>query len=56
MGEISNALEKVYKRYTAKIKSISGVYSKEVAMDEDFKIAKELVTEFVELEGEDREL
>ena len=51
LGEISNALEKVYKRYTAKIKSISGVYSKEVAMDEDFKKAKELVSEFVELEG-----
>lgn len=51
LGEISSALEKVYKRYTAKIKSISGVYSKEVAMDEDFKKAKELVTEFVELEG-----
>ena len=51
LGEISNALERVYKRYTAKIKSISGVYSKEVAMDEDFKKAKELVTEFIELEG-----
>lgn len=51
LGEISSALEKVYKRYTAKIKSISGVYSKEVAMDKDFKKAKELVTEFVELEG-----
>ena len=51
LGEISSALEKVYNRYTAKIKSISGVYSKEVAMDEDFKIAKELVTEFVQLEG-----
>lgn len=51
LGEISNALERVYKRYTAKIKSISGVYSKEVAMDKDFKKAKELVTEFVQLEG-----
>lgn len=51
LGEISSALEKVYNRYTAKIKSISGVYSKEVAMDEDFKKAKELVSEFVELEG-----
>ena len=51
LGEISSALERVYKRYTAKIKSISGVYSKEVAMDEDFKKAKELVSEFIELEG-----
>ena len=51
LGEISYALEKVYNRYTAKIKSISGVYSKEVAMDKDFKKAKELVETFVGLEG-----
>jgi methylmalonyl-CoA mutase len=51
LGEISYALEKVYKRYTAKIQSISGVYSKEVAMDEDFKLAKELVDAFRTLEG-----
>ena len=51
LGEISYALEKVYKRYTAKIQSISGVYSKEVAMDEDFKLAKERVNTFLNLEG-----
>lgn len=51
LGEISYALEKVYERYTAKIQSISGVYSKEVAMDEDFKLAKELVDTFRALEG-----
>jgi methylmalonyl-CoA mutase len=51
LGEISYALEKVYKRYTAKIQSISGVYSKEVAMDEDFKLAKEMVDAFRTLEG-----
>ena len=51
LGEISYALEKVYDRYTAKIQSISGVYSKEVAMDQDFKIAKEMVETFKTLEG-----
>ncbi len=51
LGEISYALEKVYDRYTAKIQSISGVYSKEVAMDQDFKIAKEMVETFKKLEG-----
>ena len=51
LGEISDALENVFNRYTAKIQSISGVYSKEVAMDKDFKEAKEMVDEFVSLEG-----
>jgi methylmalonyl-CoA mutase len=51
LGEISYALEKVYDRYTAKIQSISGVYSKEVAMDQDFKMAKEMVETFMTLEG-----
>src|SRR5690606_37484895 len=36
LGEISTALEKVYGRYQAKIRSIAGVYSKEIAMNEDF--------------------
>ena len=56
LGEISYALEKVYDRYTAKIQSISGVYSKEVAMDQDFKIAKEMVETFKNLKEEDLEL
>ena len=51
LGEISYALEKVFDRYTAKIQSISGVYSKEVAMDQDFKMAKEMVETFMTLEG-----
>ena len=51
LGEISDALETVFKRYKARIQSISGVYSKEVAMDKDFKQAKELVDTFLKLEG-----
>ena len=43
LGEISSALEKVYNRYTAKIKSISGVYSNEAKMDKDFIESKKLI-------------
>jgi methylmalonyl-CoA mutase len=51
LGEISSALEKVYGRYKAQIKSIAGVYSKEISMDESFKKAKELSDKFAELDG-----
>lgn len=51
LGEISYALEKVYGRYQAKIRSISGVYSKEISMDKDFKEARELADKFAEMEG-----
>ncbi len=51
LGEISSALEKVYGRYTASIKTISGVYSKEVMQDKDFIEAKRLVEHFTQLEG-----
>lgn len=51
LGEISMALEKVFGRYTATIKSISGVYSSESMEDKDFKKSKELADKFSELEG-----
>lgn len=51
LGEISDALEQVYGRYQAKIRSISGVYSKEIAMDENFVLARQLADEFAELDG-----
>lgn len=51
LGEISDALEKVFGRYKATIKSISGVYSKEIKNDPDFEKAKELANKFAELEG-----
>ncbi len=51
LGEISDALEKVYGRYKATIKSISGVYSNEIKNDPDFEKAKELANKFAELEG-----
>jgi methylmalonyl-CoA mutase len=51
LGEISDALEEVFGRYQAKIRSISGVYAKEIMNDPDFIQAKALVDEFIELEG-----
>jgi methylmalonyl-CoA mutase len=51
LGEISDALERVYGRYQAVIRSISGVYSKEIMKDEDFLTATELVQVFSKLEG-----
>lgn len=51
LGEISYALEKIFGRYQARIRSISGVYSKEIAMDENFKKARELADLFAQEEG-----
>jgi methylmalonyl-CoA mutase len=51
LGEISTALENVYGRYKAQIKSFSGVYSKEIKNDESFAKAKQLANEFAKLEG-----
>ncbi|MFN5442379.1 MAG: methylmalonyl-CoA mutase family protein, partial [Flavobacteriia bacterium] len=51
LGEISSALETVFGRYQAKIRSISGVYAKEIMNDPDFTKAKELLDEFMALEG-----
>ncbi len=51
LGEISLALEKVYGRHQATIRSISGVYSAESMNDEDFETARKLVEQFASLEG-----
>jgi methylmalonyl-CoA mutase len=51
LGEISTALEKVYGRYKAQIKSIAGVYSKEIKMDKDFAKARELADAFANIDG-----
>lgn len=51
LGEISFALEQVYGRYKANIRSIAGVYSKEISMDKDFAKARELADKFAEKEG-----
>ena len=51
LGEISDALEPVFGRYKAQIKSFSGVYSKEIKEDKSFEKAKELANEFAKNEG-----
>jgi methylmalonyl-CoA mutase len=51
LGEISFACEKVFGRYKAVIRSISGVYSAESRSDESFGRACQLADEFAALEG-----
>jgi methylmalonyl-CoA mutase len=51
LGEISYALETIYGRYKAVIRSISGVYSSESSDSDSFKKARELADKFAELEG-----
>lgn len=51
LGEISDALEEVYGRYKAQIKTFSGVYSKEIKNDESFALARQLADRFAAIEG-----
>jgi methylmalonyl-CoA mutase len=51
LGEISSALEKIYGRYKAVIRSISGVYSAESSDNEAFKAAAAMADQFAELDG-----
>jgi len=51
LGEISDALEEIYGRYNAVIRSISGVYSAEAKNDKLFEEASRLADKFAEQEG-----
>ena len=51
LGEISYACEKVFGRYKAVIRSISGVYSSESKNNDEFKKACKMADEFAKLEG-----
>ncbi len=51
LGEISLAMEKVFGRYTASIRSVSGVYKSESIMDKDFEMARKMSDEFAALAG-----
>lgn len=51
LGEISYYMEKVWGRYKAPIKAISGVYSSEAMQDQDFEKAREMANEFAEKQG-----
>jgi methylmalonyl-CoA mutase len=51
LGEISDACEKIWGRYTATVSSVSGVYSSEAEGDDEFEKARQLANEFATLEG-----
>lgn len=51
LGEISDACEKYFGRYKAKINLISGVYSQATKDSVKFKKAQEMIKEFEKLEG-----
>ncbi len=51
VGEISDALEKVWGRHTAQIRTIEGVYRAEVADDERIERAREAVDAFAAEDG-----
>ena len=51
LGEISDALEEVFGRYKAQIRSFSGVYSKEIKNDVSFEKAKQLADAFAKKDG-----
>lgn len=51
LGEISEACEKVFGRYKAMIKNVSGIYSSESENNELFKKARAMADQFAEMEG-----
>lgn len=51
LGEISLAMERVFGRFQAQHRTISGVYSKEIAMDAHFQKAQQLADQFAQIEG-----
>ncbi len=51
VGEISDALEKVWGRHSGQIRTISGVYRDEVGESSTVDTARQIVAEFAEAEG-----
>ncbi len=51
LGEISDTMERAFGRYTPTTRSVSGVYSKEIKMDERFAKARQMANEFAEMDG-----
>lgn len=51
LGEISLAMEKIFGRFVANTRSVSGIYQKEVMQNESFLKAKELSDAFAEKDG-----
>ncbi len=51
LGEISTAMERVFGRFTATTRTISGVYASESKVDADFQAAQQLADQFAALDG-----
>ncbi len=51
LGEISEAMERHFKRHVASTQLVSGIYSSEISMNDHFVKAKQLADEFTHLEG-----
>jgi len=51
LGEISQAMEDIFGRYTASIRSVSGIYSSESQMDSDFLEARKMADQFAAIAG-----
>lgn len=51
IGEISDAMEKVFGRHKAEIKLVSGAYASVCEHDQDFAQVKKMIADFAEQEG-----
>jgi methylmalonyl-CoA mutase len=51
LGEISDAMEKVFNRHKAVIRSISGVYGSEFGEDKEMQIVRQMADDFEQREG-----
>ncbi len=51
LGEISDAMEEAFGRYTPTTKTISGVYHREIAMNKEFQKAKDMADAFAQKVG-----
>ena len=51
LGEISDAMEKVYDRHTAQTQTVSGVYAAEAGGDDVFEEAREKADQFAQIAG-----
>jgi len=51
LGEMSDAMERVFGRHTAEIRSISGVYMSEAGDETDFQEARKMADDFAATEG-----
>ena len=51
LGEISDAMEKVFGRYKASAESVSGIYASEMKGNKEFEKARMLADDFARIEG-----